>query len=298
MNIEDTRIFMGGIFNQQNSVMGQNNQNTMGYIRSSNGQQNALKSYYNGNVQQDEILQKRQEARKKAVGLIKDVFVAEKAIDDDLKERQTKVNEANQDIQTALDELKELEKQKEELKNIYGDTEEYQRLAAEVDAYGEPFRMTIEDAKKVIVEENAIIRGIRLERLKSQPMTEATKQADEIMESANKEIIGMIVDAAKETVDANMEEAKEEMEAAKEDAEELEEQVEKVQQRNDELEASIEARRKEKQSDDMVMSDIPVEQMLELDTIKTEVKQEVENIIHEMKLLTEDLKGTVVDINL
>ncbi len=298
MNIEDTRIFMGGIFNQQNSVMGQNNQNTMGYIHSSNAQQNALKSFYNGNVQQDEILQKRQEARKKAMGLIKDVFVAEKAIDDDLKERQTKVNEANQEIQTALDELKEIEKQKEELKNIYGDTEEYQRLAAEVDAYGEPFRMTIEDAKKVIVEENAIIRGVRLERLKSQPMTEATKQADEIMASANEEIIGIIVDAAKETVDVNMEEAKEEMEAAKEDAEELEEQVEKVQQRNDELEASIEARRKEKQSDDMVMSDIPVEQMLELDAIKTEVKQEVENIIHEMKLLTEDLKGTVVDINL
>ena len=52
---------------------------------------------------------------------------------------------------------------------------------------------------------NRTIGAIQLERLKHQEMVKAQKKADEVMEAANDEIFGMLVDEAKDHVDEDLE---------------------------------------------------------------------------------------------
>lgn len=330
MNVENTRLYVGSF-----------NENSTNTVNGFNSRKNTVKVFSNSQDSQDKILQKRKEAREKAMDLVKGVFEAEKSIDDDLKERAERRDKAQRDIEDSLKGLKEIDEYKKELMGKYGVAEdsqeqadlkllekrrdsmkpdsdivltkedkerlaqideagmtEYQQLSLEADASGGIYRQTIKDSRKVILEENAIIRAIGLERLKSHPMADAKMQAEDIMASANKEIIGMIMDEGKDTVDEKMEEIKEEMEAAKEDKKEQEEYIEEIQQRNEELEAATEKRREENKKSDLVLPDVPVEQLLELDAIKTEVQQEVQNILSEMKMVAEDMKGSVVDTEL
>ncbi len=58
-------------------------------------------------------------------------------------------------------------------------------------------------------EDVAKIKTIRLERLKSDPMVEAEKNADQIMENASKEIIGLLKQEAIDNMDEKQQEAEE-----------------------------------------------------------------------------------------
>lgn len=234
------------------------------------------------------IEEKRAAAMEKAKKLVSDVFAAEKSVDDDLLERAKRIKEAEQSIVTANKELEKLEEERENLKEQYGvtgeETEEmlpaeYKMQRDELTRYGEPYHQTIKEAKDVIAEEQKIISAIEVERLKTDPMVETSKQAEDILVSAEEEIAGMVLDAAVENLKENAEEAKEKQEAEEEKAE-LEEAKRKER----------EERRKEAD-----LADMPMQELLHLEQTRDEMKQEVENMLTEMKLLAEDIKGSMVD---
>ena len=162
---------------------------------------------------------------------------------------------------------------------------EYQKQAMELEGYKSPYRQEINDGKKQIVEENAIIRGVKLERLKSNPMLEATQNADAIMDAADDEIKAMLIEESKEFID---EKRKEEEEAAKKRAEEKEEQEEK-------LETIREDKKEQKERIEKKKTHELTEQVLDLEEVKTDVKAEVEDIVDKMNLVIEDIKGAMVD---
>lgn len=288
---------------------------------------------------EDKIAQKKQQAREQAMGLVKNVFEADKAIDDDLAARAGKIENSKGEIAKAKEELKAIEQTKDELKKEYGitpDSQEqkdlellekrrdsmkigstieltkeekerlavideqgltdYQKRSLEQDSYGEVFRKTIDDETKVILEEQIIMREIGLERLKKNPMVEASKQAEEIMQAANKEIIGMVLQDGKDKVDEDMAETKEKMDEAKEKQEETEEQIEKIQERAEEMQAIYDRQKEEHERNKVDLPDLVTDKLLELDSVKSDVQQEVDKMMMDMKLLAEDLKGTVVDI--
>ncbi len=287
----------------------------------------------------DKIAEKKKQAREQAMGLIKNVFEAEKSIDDDLQERAGKIETSKGEIEKAKEELKAIDQYKEGLKEEYGiapDSQEqkdlellekrrdsmkidsnieltkeeqerlavideqgltdYQRRSLEQDSYGDVFRKTIDENTKVILEEQIIMREIGLERLKSNPMVEASKQAEGIMQAANKEILSMILQDGKEKVDEDMAETKEKIEDAKEEQEETEEQIEKIQERAEEMEAVYDRQKEEHENSKVDLPDLVTEKLLELDSVKSDVQQEVDKMMTDMKLLAEDLKGNVVDI--
>ena len=238
-----------------------------------------------------QIEEKRTAAMEKAKKLLSDVFVAEKSIDDDLKERANRIKESEQRIVAANKELAVLNEEKEKLKAQYGitgeETEEllpaeYKMQRDELTRYGEPYHQTIEEAKDVIEEEQKIIAGIQVERLKSDPMVEASKQAEEILESAKEEIAGMIMDASVDHLQEKAKEAKEKQEEEEEKAE-----LEKAKRKE------REEHRKEEE-----LPEIPVQELLNLEQVRGEMKQEVERMLTEMKLLAEDIKGSMMDENL
>ena len=253
---EKTRLFAGGI-----------------------GMQNPLDT---------QIEEKRATAMEKAKKLIGDVFAAEKSVDDDLTMRANHIKESEQAIVNANKELEKFEEEKEKLKEQYGVTgdepeemlpTEYKLQRDELTRYGEPQYQVINEAKKVIEEERKIIAAVTLERLKTDPMISASEQAEELLASAEDEIAGMVMDAAVENLQEKAEEAKEKQEAEEEKAE-LEETKRKER----------EERRKE-----LELSDVPVQELLNLEQVRGELKHEVNQMLTEMKLLAEDIKGSMVD---
>lgn len=235
-----------------------------------------------------QIAEKRTTAMEKARKLVGDVFAAEKSVDDDLAERANRIKESEQAIVDANKELAAFEEEKEKLKEQYGvtgeETEEqlpaeYKMQRDELTRYGEPQRQVINEAKKVIEEERRVIAAITVERLKTDPMVGASEQAEELLASAEEEITGIVMDAAVNNLKEQAEEAKEKQEAEEEKAE-LEEAKRKER----------EERRKEAEH-----LDIPMQELLHLEQTRGEMKQEVDNMLTEMKLLAEDIKGSVVD---
>ena len=235
-----------------------------------------------------QIAEKRTTAMEKAKKLVGDVFAAEKSVDDDLAERANRIKESEQAIVDANKELAKFEEEKETLKEQYGvtgeETEEqlpaeYKMQRDELNRYGEPQRQVINEAKKVIEEERRVIAAITVERLKTDPMVEASEQAEELLASAEEEITGIVMDAAVNNLKEQAEEAKEKQEAEEEKTE-LEEAKRKEREK----------RRKEAE-----ISDVPMQELLHLEQTRGEMKQEVDNMLTEMKLMAEDIKGSMVD---
>lgn len=132
--------------------------------------------------------------------------------------------------------------------------------------------------------ENAVIRGVRHERLKKSPMLKAQDQAQSILDAARDEIMGMVVDEAKDHIDGEQEERQEQAEVLKEKKEEQEKLLE-------------ERKEKEEEQED-IMEDMSVEQMADINKTQDEIRQEVQKIVDKMGLVAEDIKGAMVDANI
>ena len=279
---EDARLYVGGATEQYAEKQVEKNTTSSGKVRvftAGIGIQNPLDA---------RMAEKRAVAMEKAKKLLGDVFAAEKSIDDDLRERANRIKESEQAIVDANKKLAALEEEKEKLKEQYGITgeeteemlpEEYKMQRDELTRYGEPQRQAINEAKKTIEEERKVIAAITVERLKSDPMVETSEQAEELLASAEEEIAGMVMNAAVENLKEKSEESKEKQEAEAEKAK-LEEAKRKER----------EERRKE-----IELADMPMQELLNLEQVRGELKQEVDQMLVEMKLLAEDIKGSIVD---
>lgn len=155
---------------------------------------------------------------------------------------------------------------------------------------------------------NAEIRGIKLERLKFHGMLDAQKKADEVNEAASEDVLGMLAGEGKDHITETLEEKREE---AKEKAEEKEEQEEKLEERREEreeFEAQLEIKheenseaektRLEQQKDAREQEEIiegATENFGDSGSFASQVKAQIKDMLHKMKLLEEDLKGAEVD---
>jgi hypothetical protein len=133
--------------------------------------------------------------------------------------------------------------------------------------------------------QNQTISDIKIERLKSSPMKEAVNEADEIMENAGKEILGMLFEEGKDNIDEKQEKEQDKAEILEEKKEEQEEFIEKIKDGREEDEEEIEELTEEIVSGSDNSSGKTV----------SEVQQEVKNMLSKMKLIEEDIKGAQVD---
>lgn len=180
---------------------------------------------------------------------------------------------------------------------------EYQERMLQLNDQSAQFRLAIEDADKQIMDDTANISAIQKERLKHHPMIDAQKQSDAIKEAANKEIIGMLMDQAKDHIDETMEEIKEKADEAMEKKEEREEKLEELKELRAMQEAIIEgtkeaveeAKAEQRKND---QPDIEITDMVDIarGSSKTgDVQQSLDDIKNSMKVLEADLKGIKVD---
>ncbi len=180
---------------------------------------------------------------------------------------------------------------------------EYQKRALELNDVAGTLRKEINEYNRQMEDDVSDIKRIAIERLKSNPMVEAEKAAEDIKEAYNDEIIGMLMQESKEHIEEKLEEAEE---AAKEKAEEKEkeeEQLEDIRELKALQEAVIEGtkeaiERAEAKRHQNEAPDIELTDMIELAKPQQqtdEVKQSLNEIKNSMNLLEADLKGIKVD---
>lgn len=120
-------------------------------------------------------------------------------------------------------------------------------------------------------------------QMQAKTIMKAQETAEDILEAASKEIIGMLVDEAKDHVDQELEEKKEAAEEKAEKEEEEKEKIEKIKEEKEEKEEFIE---------DVAQTG---EFIVEADNVMKDVQRDIKKVMDEMKLLDEDLKGAAVD---
>lgn len=185
----------------------------------------------------EQIGQKKTDAQKDALKKILEVFENDLEIDQTIKNSEQHKEELAKDIKKYNEELDKIDVARKELKEEYGITDDceeeenlnllrkslsdplsitedemtkleemgqitdYQKAALEYDAQEEVWQQLKEDALKEHRAESGNVQGIKLERLKSNPMTKAQEAAAAIMDAAIETIISLIYEDAKEKLE-------------------------------------------------------------------------------------------------
>ena len=235
--------------------------------------------------QSDTLAQKKKGAQDKAMKVIRDAFAKEIEIDNGIEESREKISDSKAKIAEAQEQIKELEEQKEEIRKNGCSEDEYKEVCADYAKQEAEFYSQIQDAKSTVMDENASIRQVKIDRIQNQDMQNAMQEADDIMDAAGKD---MIQTAMKEMQERMEEKRKEEAEKAKEKAEEEEKEKklkERVEERNAESQPVTETR-------------AVTESILTHDQLKDSTISEIKNILDDYTLTEEDIKGMSIDSKL
>ncbi|MBQ8315859.1 MAG: hypothetical protein IJ006_01110 [Lachnospiraceae bacterium] len=245
---------------------------------------------FSGKVQfpQDKIAERRRAAQEKAMGIVKAAFAGERILDASVEEMQTSIEKGKDEMLAQKAELNRIAEEKEKLKgNNFLTSEEYEREMAELSKAESHFKGLIQDGKKYEDRTIQALTDIKIERAKSNPMVDAGKEAEAVLEAGGKEVIGMLFEEAKEHMETEFEKQQQaaEEKAAKE--KELEERIEEM-------------RAEKKEEDD---TETPAVEQLERSTRRMvkiaetgeSIQKELKNVVDRLKLDLEDLKGAAVD---
>lgn len=179
------------------------------------------------------------------------------------------------------------EEEQERLAQIHEEgLTQYQQRSMELFESEDYYKKQLNEAKDQTRAANASVSAIRSAMAKNKAMIKAQNTAEQIMESASKEIIGMLVDEAKDHIDEEMEEKKEEALEKAEKEKEEEERIEKIKEEKDENEEFAEQVSESSQL------------FTEADSAIEEVQKAIKKVMDEMKLLEEDIKGAAVDASM
>ena len=242
-------------------------------------------------VRPDSITIKKKQAQKQAMKVLMDTFDSEKKMDqsmDDVSAQMQELKDANVGYHKELEQIRG---EKQELMERYGVTEdsteypeEYQQQIQELEERQNLYSGYIKRNDASIIGISRSLGDMNIERLKSNPMVKAEKESEEILEAANKAIYGELVNEAKKHIEEKMEEAKEKAEKLAEKKEEEEERLEKKEEKEEKLE---DAQNKE-----------TIETLNSYNDPDPQIKKEIDEILDELKLIQEDLKGVKVDSNI
>jgi hypothetical protein len=258
------------------------------------------------NYKEMKALREEASASLKDVNQDKEVLQTLYGIEEDSEEQKNlELLEKEQDYNNGVG--KQLTKEEvEQLEEIHTKPlTEYQTRALELNDQAAKFKNDINDAKRQMQDDVSDVKRIQQERLKSHPMVDAQKEAASIMDEANEEIKGMLVQDAVDHIDEVQEENEEKAKENEKKQEEKEEQLEKLEEKLAVQEALIlqtqeaveDAKAVERRND---APEMEMDEMIDLTKISgsgssKDVQQSLSDIKSSMKVLEADLKGIKVD---
>lgn len=251
---------------------------------------------YAGNIgTQDRVSEKYARTQKKAIKKILDQFAADTQIDDEMKGRSSHIEELEADSREIRDKLSNLDARRQELQEAYQEVEPgsqeqkdlMQDMLALDDAKGF-YHSQLEDNKKEIDVEKATIEATKKALLKVHPMVDAQKEADELMEAARQEALGMLFEEGKNKLEEDAQKMQEKIEENK--AEQLEEELRRAKMEEEEAQR----REREEAMQETVFS-ATMQVVTSTQQSAEMIQSTIKNLIQDQTLLDVDLKGLRVD---
>lgn len=256
------------------------------------------------NLCQDSIAEKKKKAMQDAMDFIKQQFESDSQVDEVMDECRGQIAEGKEQALAASKELKSIQEQKEQLKEEYPDGgEDYDAYMKELNEMESHWKKEMQKGQSMVADSTSAIKAMKQEALKHHGMTDAVKAAEETMEAASKEMIGMLMNEAKDTVDEELEETVEKAEEAKEEKTEQEEELKEAQieqeKKAKELEEELEKRRRARENRPAPPSaESHAALMQDLQNRQKEIIDNTNQILEEQTLLPEEIKGIMVDLNI
>lgn len=198
------------------------------------------------------------------------------------------LQKANKHEQNPWNEEYQLtEEEQDRIANI-GDLTEYQQDMLLCDTEEQQYREKIEDARKEIEVGKATIYATQKALLKVHPMVDAMKEADVIMDAANKERIGSLYQEGVDQID--QENAETQTEMAENQQKALEEKIEREKLKAEEA-------KQEEAENEMTNSilSVTLQEMTLGQQTNANLQANVKNLIQDQVLLDVDLKGLRVN---
>ena len=276
--------------------------------------------------------------------IVSDTFASEQKIDGSMDEMRAQQEQLKQETLENKKSIKEIQEQREKLMGDYNVTEEsqehkdlellrketsggklsdeekerlatihengltnYQKDMLELDGQEEVYQRLASQKESAFKSISGSLADMQIERLKKHPMVDSTKQADEIMEAANKDLYA----ESKDHIDEKMEEAKEKAEEKAEKKEE--EETKEAERKKDKLELEKQIEQAKQNAAEAAGSEIRVPDQPSMDTSDmqeiidqnsngtndtTKIEREIEKLVEELGLIMEDLKGSKVDMSI
>lgn len=223
----------------------------------------------------------------------KEMWRQEYGVDKDSQEyKDFKLLEKYQDNKngSSYDEFSEEEIERlKELQNT--PLTDFQKKALSLNGAKDALDVEIQRGENKLIAMTESISLAKSEQLKSQDMLKAQDAAEEILDAANKDVIGMLVDEAKDHIDETAEEQKEKAEEAKEEKEKLEERIEKNKEKREEDEKLIEAQ--------MEANQLELDNQVKSQSVDhvAEAQKSIHKLMENNHMINEDIKGIEIDLN-
>lgn len=232
---------------------------------------------------------------------------------EDMKQ-QTKESFGVTDDSGEQENLELLEKQRESFKkgskvkltdeekqklSTMGPKTEYQTAILDYNAMEDVWNDKIKTASDEKIGENETIKAIKKSLLKTHPMVDAEGVADDIMDEANKEVVGMLIKEAKDHIDEEQDKNEEKVEKAKEEEKAKEtKESEKKADKNDEEKTDKTSNSSNFSNSSNSSNSVSADNMDRIQKADSEQQQfqvELKNLVQKQILTVDDTKGIVVD---
>lgn len=168
---------------------------------------------------------------------------------------------------------------------------DYQKKALEQNGAKGALDIEIQKLTNEVAGITESITGAKIDQLKSQDMLNASEAAASILESSDKEILGMMIQEGKASIDEKQEEEKEKAKEASEKREEQQERIDEVKEKHREQQEIIEADMKT----DKLENSIQLQKTS--DSQMDEAQKQVHKILKDNNMINEDIKGIEIDLN-
>ncbi len=252
------------------------------------------------------VKEKLDSARKQAFKLVSDAYGADRDFDKQLGKIKDLAKDMKAEKAAALEDKKAAEEAIEGIKQEYPvESEEYQSRMLEAGEQLDTAQKRIDDAYAVLVATRQSMTDAQQEKNKNHAMADAKKEAEAIMDAAEKSVVGIAINDAKDKID---EKAREEQEKAKEKKEE-EEKQEKIEAERAEKKAIQEAlaqgskdavreareQNRQQENDDPDLTDVMGSDPMQRIENAGNVNAALDELKNKMALIDVDLKGIKID---
>ncbi|BCN29602.1 hypothetical protein [Anaeromicropila herbilytica] len=292
--------------------------------------------------QQENSTMKKVRAQKAALKAIMDQNKKELKIDDNLSNREKHRTELANEAKANLDEVDKIDGLKKQLKDAYqvaddspeqknlelleksmdpnqtltddemnqlkqmGPLTEYQKNAIEYDAMQQIWQKRADDALNERANEGKSIEAIKLGRLKTHEMLDCQKEAADIIDKVNKEILGDLYKEAKDKLDDKIKNKDDKDKDKKDDTANKKDDVKDEKGKTAEAsnDKTIQKPNVPHQEDNNLVNNNAVKnnnpandpnQIQNIDNTLQQLQTEMKYVVKNNKMLLEDIKGIALD---